>query len=32
MKYFINIKRVNIIKMNLFIYNNFENRFNIVKK
>ena len=32
MKYFINIKCVNIIKMKLFIYNNFENEFNIVKK
>ena len=32
MKYFINIKRVNIIKINKFIYDNFENKFNIIKK
>ena len=32
MKYLINIKYIDIIKINLFIYDNFENKFNIIKK
>ena len=32
MKYFIDMKYVDIIKMNLFIYNNFKNKLNIIKK